>query len=45
PTVMLLLPDDKLNLLTEKINEQNLSGQLYSLEVDSNGLQVEESVL
>ncbi len=45
PTVMLLLPDDKLNLLTEKINEQNLSGQLYSLEVDSNGLQVKESVL
>ena len=44
PTVMLLVPDNKLTLLTEKIMEKNLTGHLYPLKIDNKGLQVEESV-
>lgn len=41
---MLLVPDNKLTLLTEKIMEKNLTGHLYPLKIDNKGLQVNKTI-
>lgn len=43
PTVMLLCADENLSLLTEKIqSESKLKGRLYSLEVETKGVRIEQ---
>ena len=42
PTVMVLAPKEQLNMIKEKIEEQQFKGQVFELQVDCQGVRVEK---
>lgn len=42
PTVMILVPKERLNTLKEKIEERQFKGQVFELQIDCQGIRVEK---